>query len=313
MWLLMLLGAVLSVLVVPAAGHATPSPGDLGSRLTAASAQLETVVEQYDASRERLAATQRQRTALLAQLAPVRRAVVGLQDEIGRYAAAAYMTAGTGPVTAVLSGGSASDVLDRLATLDHLAVVNRRQVAGLAAIEQRYQAQQMILDGLVAAQTAQQADLASKRDRIQAQIAQLTQMRLAMYGTVTPYQTRDPYVPPYLPGPAGVAIRFAMAQLGKPYSWGSAGPESFDCSGLTMAAWKAAGVALPHSSVLQWGVVRHVTRAELQPGDLVFYYSNIQHVAMYLGGGKVVQAPNFGERVSIAPVGFAPIYGYGRP
>jgi cell wall-associated NlpC family hydrolase len=313
MWLLTLLGAVLGALLVPAAGHATPSPGDLGSQLTAASAQLETVVEQYDAGRERLAATQRRRTALLAQLAPVRLAVLDLQDDIGRYAAAAYMTAGTGPVAAVLAGGSPTEMLDRLATLDHLAVVNRRQTAGLAEIERRYQSQQAVLDGLVAAQTAQQADLATKRDRIQAQIAQLTQMRLAMYGTVTPYLARDPYVPPYLPGPAGVAIRFAMAQLGKPYSWGAAGPESFDCSGLTMAAWRTAGVGLPHSSVLQWGVVHHVTRAELQPGDLVFYYRNIQHVAMYVGDGKVVQAPNFGERVSIAPIGFAPIYGYGRP
>ena len=127
---------------------------------------------------------------------------------------------------------------------------------------------------------------------------------------VTPH---DRYVPAYQPGPAGVAIRYAYAQLGKPYAWGAAGPDAFDCSGLTMASWGAAGVSLPHSSTLQWAQVAHVSRGQLQPGDLVFYYGNIHHVAIYIGDDKVIHAPTYGEDVTIAPIDHAPVFGYGRP
>src|SRR2546423_14294102 len=112
--------------------------------------------------------------------------------------------------------------------------------------------------------------------------------------------------PRYQPGPAGVAVRFAYGQLGKPYRWGAAGPNSFDCSGLTMASWKAAGVGLPHSAALQWAQVRHLSRAELKPGDLVFYYGNIHHVAIYIGGGKGSHAPHDRAGGRKAPLRGAP-------
>jgi cell wall-associated NlpC family hydrolase len=138
-------------------------------------------------------------------------------------------------------------------------------------------------------------------------------MRLVLYGPGRHNTPRDTYLPPYIPGAGGSALRFALAQLGKPYVWGAAGPRSYDCSGLTMAAWRTAGVSLPHSSSLQWAQISHLSRRELRPGDLVFYYRNIHHVALYLGSNRVIQAPTYGEDVSIAPVDLAPIYGYGRP
>src|SRR2546423_10526682 len=101
--------------------------------------------------------------------------------------------------------------------------------------------------------------------------------------------------PRYRPGRAGGAVGSAYGQLGKPYRWGAAGPNSFDCSGLTMASWKAAGVGLPHSAALQWAQVHHVSRADLRQGDLVFYYGTIHHIAIYIVVGRGFHAPTYGE------------------
>ncbi|OLB74934.1 MAG: hypothetical protein AUI14_22360 [Actinobacteria bacterium 13_2_20CM_2_71_6] len=80
-----------------------------------------------------------------------------------------------------------------------------------------------------------------------------------------------------------------------------------------MASWRAAGVSLPHSAALQWATVAHVSRDQLEPGDLVFYYGNIHHVAIYIGDGKVIHAPTYGEDVVIAAVDHQPVHGFGRP
>ncbi|TDO54266.1 cell wall-associated NlpC family hydrolase [Kribbella sp. VKM Ac-2527] len=104
---------------------------------------------------------------------------------------------------------------------------------------------------------------------------------------------------------AAAAIAFALSQLGEPYVWGADGPGSWDCSGLTMGAWERAGVQLPHYSVAQYEQVRHISEDELRPGDLIFWAENhddpgtIFHVAMYLGGGRMVHAPRAGRPVTI--------------
>jgi cell wall-associated NlpC family hydrolase len=97
-------------------------------------------------------------------------------------------------------------------------------------------------------------------------------------------------------------VRFALAQVGKPYVWGAAGPNSYDCSGLTMASWAAAGVSLPHSSALQYGYGEHVSLSDLQPGDLIFMYNPIGHVTIYIGHGMMVSAPQTGQDVMVVPV-----------
>lgn len=107
---------------------------------------------------------------------------------------------------------------------------------------------------------------------------------------------------------AAAAIAFALSQLGEPYVWAAAGPDSWDCSGLTMKAWKKAGVDLPHYSVAQYEQVRHISEDDLRPGDLIFWAENandpgtIFHVAMYLGGGRMVHAPRTGRPVTIDSV-----------
>jgi cell wall-associated NlpC family hydrolase len=115
--------------------------------------------------------------------------------------------------------------------------------------------------------------------------------------------------------PGVKAVEVAVAQVGKPYQWGGNGPASFDCSGLTRFAWNAAGVTLPRISRDQYSGTRRISRGDLQPGDLIFYYSPISHVAMYIGDGRVVEAPYSGNTVRISSTGLSRsgIVGYGRP
>ncbi|GAA3899056.1 C40 family peptidase [Streptomyces gulbargensis] len=111
---------------------------------------------------------------------------------------------------------------------------------------------------------------------------------------------------------AAQAISFARAQLGKPYVWGATGPSGYDCSGLTQAAWRAAGVALPRTTYTQINAGRRVPRSQLAPGDLVFFYSGISHVGLYIGGGQMIHAPRPGAPIRVAPIDEMPFAGATR-
>jgi cell wall-associated NlpC family hydrolase len=120
---------------------------------------------------------------------------------------------------------------------------------------------------------------------------------------------------PAMPAPSvgSIALAAARTVMGRPYVWGAAGPRGFDCSGLMLWSFQHAGVRLPHSSSSQSMIGRPVSRAELQPGDLVFFYSPISHVGMYLGNGRMVHAPNPSRRVEVASIDSMPYAGAVRP
>ena len=126
-----------------------------------------------------------------------------------------------------------------------------------------------------------------------------------------------PPPPPAIPqasSRAGIAINAAMGQLGVPWVFAMAQPGvGFDCSGLTSWAWAQAGVSMPHQSAMQYNSLPHVPIPDAQPGDLIFYYSPISHVGIYLGGGKLVHAPNSGSVVNVATVNWSKVVGVGRP
>ncbi|WP_167738707.1 C40 family peptidase, partial [Streptomyces prasinopilosus] len=116
------------------------------------------------------------------------------------------------------------------------------------------------------------------------------------------------------PSAAGArALRYAVEQIGKPYEWGAEGPEAYDCSGLTSEAWRAAGTPVPRTSQEQWARLDRVPLDELRPGDLVVYFPDATHVAVYLGDGMVVQAPRPGAQVKVSPVAANPVLGAVRP
>jgi cell wall-associated NlpC family hydrolase len=115
------------------------------------------------------------------------------------------------------------------------------------------------------------------------------------------------------PTPAAqVAVDTALAQQGKPYVWGGAGPDSFDCSGLTQYAYAAAGITLPHSSSMQSTLGAPVAYADLQPGDLVFFYSPVSHVGMYIGNGQMVHAGTSGDVVKVIDLAYMPDFNSAR-
>jgi cell wall-associated NlpC family hydrolase len=108
-------------------------------------------------------------------------------------------------------------------------------------------------------------------------------------------------------------LRYAVRQIDKPYVWGAEGPESYDCSGLTSQAWQSAGRAIPRTSQEQWRTLPKVPLSELRPGDLVVYFPEATHVAIYLGNGLVVHAPRPGGRVKVSPIAANPLLGAVRP
>ncbi|MHB9860777.1 C40 family peptidase [Streptomyces sp. YIM S03343] len=109
------------------------------------------------------------------------------------------------------------------------------------------------------------------------------------------------------------AVEFATKQLGKPYVWGAEGPDSYDCSGLTSQGWAAAGHPIPRTSQEQWKQLKHVDVKDMRPGDLIIYFDDASHVAMYIGDGAIIHAPRPGRTVTIAGAGSMPILGVVRP
>ncbi|GAA4095974.1 C40 family peptidase [Streptomyces hundungensis] len=109
------------------------------------------------------------------------------------------------------------------------------------------------------------------------------------------------------------AVKFATDQIGKKYVWGAAGPDTFDCSGLTSQAWLAAGHPIPRTSQEQWAQLPHVAIKDMRPGDLVIYFADATHVGMYIGDGAIVHSPRPGRTVSITGAGSMPILGVVRP
>ena len=108
-------------------------------------------------------------------------------------------------------------------------------------------------------------------------------------------------------------MQWAYRELGKPYVWGAAGPNSFDCSGLTQYVWAKAGVYLDHYTGSQWNEGRHVSQSELQPGDLVFFGSDLHHVGIYVGNGNMIEAPHSGANVRVSPYNRSDYAGAVRP
>jgi cell wall-associated NlpC family hydrolase len=137
--------------------------------------------------------------------------------------------------------------------------------------------------------------------------------RSAEREAAVPEAAAAPQAAPAASGGAGAAVAYAMAQVGDAYSYGSSGPDAFDCSGLTSMAWAQAGVSLPRTSGSQMGAGTPVSASSLQPGDLVFYYSPVSHVGIYVGNGQLVHAANPSTGVQLTSVSSMPISGAVRP
>ncbi len=181
-----------------------------------------------------------------------------------------------------------------------------------AEIEEKAAAAAALLDRLEEEQREAREALAARRS---AAAAQASRDAARLVTSPAPAAPAAPAAPPVPAGSGGAAaaVQFARAQVGDVYVYGAAGPDAYDCSGLTMLAWAQGGVALPHSSSAQMASGTPVSPSALAPGDLVFYYSPVSHVGIYAGGGMVVHAANPSTGVRMDPVGSMPISGAVRP
>jgi peptidoglycan DL-endopeptidase CwlO len=313
---LALLAVVLVAVTSTGQAQAAPSPTDLERQIDQAWQKLEPLVEQYNGVHEQLKANRAKQATLQARLQPLELQVDLALSRVGDVAAQAYRDGPAVNLNAILSGGSPTALADRMSMLDYLARRQHAQISGVEAMRDKYAAQKSTLDQLIATQARQDADLAARKKSIQAQMDKLQKLRQQAYGSSGALGNTRPVPCPveYIPGPAGTAAKTACAQIGKPYVWAADGPGSFDCSGLTLYAWAAAGVTLRHYTKWQWADSTPVSRSELRPGDFVFYFSDLHHEAMYVGGGWVVHAPQTGDVVRMAKIdAISTPVGYRRP
>jgi cell wall-associated NlpC family hydrolase len=317
--LLCLVAAAGVVLAAPApAALATPSPGSVEAQIDTMWNQLEPVIEEYNDVHGKLIKNQAQLKKLTAQLTPLQVQVDLALSSVRGMAADAYMQGAPNAMNAMLMSGSSTELTDKLTYLDQLALNQNEQIAGVARLRDRYAKAKSDLQVLTASVATRDADLAQKKKAIDGKIAALQKLRLQAYGESGeddgPLRI-GPCPVTYANDRGGRAARKACSLIGKPYVFGSDGPGSYDCSGLTKTAWGSVGVGLEHFTRDQWNETRPISRDELQPGDLVFYFpGSLHHVAIYLGGGEVAHAPHTGDHVRMAMMDkVGPIAGYRRP
>lgn len=304
--------AALAVVALGSPAHATPSEASLDKQIHAKSLEFNKAVEKYDKVKDELKNSKKKSHALARQLKPLIKKVDAGQKRIGTFASTAYRGGDVSAVNALLTNGSPSTTLDSLSLLNQLARRQHAEIAKFSKAKAELDKKKRKLDGLIDDQRHKAKDLKAKKTSLDSDVNKLKRMRTDAYGSPTQTATQTNYgPPPQVAGNAGKAVDYAWGALGKPYQMGAAGPGAYDCSGLTMAAWSAAGFSLPHNAAAQYNSTSRIDRGDLQPGDLVFYYNN-DHVAIYIGGGTVIHAPTYGEPVQKASVDSMPIDGYGR-
>jgi cell wall-associated NlpC family hydrolase len=235
--------------------------------------------------------------------------------QLGATATAMYEGGSFSATGALLSSDSGEGYLDQLQTLSMISTHTAQVVSNLVLTRKSADAARQHANTLLSVARTKRNELLAQRKAVQKQLNKYS----ALLDTLTAAQrvtylhqanpalsnarinTMKANLPHATSAAAAQAVKFALAQVGKPYVFGAAGPDSYDCSGLTMAAWASAGVSLPHSAADQYNYGHHVSFNDLQPGDLLFYYQPIGHVTIYVGNGLMVSAPETGENVSVVP------------
>ena len=306
-------GALVAVLTgVLAPSPATAAPGsaaEAGKLVEQAAQQLTVIDEQVQQAELTVAAQQKAAAAAAAKAAAAKEALAAYEPQLRAFAQSGYTGQQSG-MAVFLTSDSATELVQQMTTLDMIADHMNSVVAEVAAAQAA--AAQAQADADTAAATAQAglAQLAEQKAEVEKQAAAYkadfarlsTDEQARVTAAVAGPTLQVPTNLTLPPGALGVAIKTALAQVGDPYVGGGSGPDAFDCSGLTMFAFAAAGVSLPHSSRAQSQLGPQVSRADLQAGDLVFFYSPISHVGIYLGGGMMVHARTYGSPVAVTSV-----------
>jgi cell wall-associated NlpC family hydrolase len=328
---LMVLGASLGSSTLSSAAPSKQQVEAAKAKLDTLNQRLSLLVEQYDQAQIRLHEVEGQLAGAKAAAdraqAVADHALADLNDNATR----AYQGFGS-QISVLFDATSLADFSDRLEFIGNMAQAETdlANTADRAQQEAKWLADQ--LRQTLAERKAIVQDLAAKRSEIQTGIGQaralyaelnkryLDAVAAAKAAAAAAASANTGIVgnvpgPPPAPNPnAGAAVQAAYSVIGTPYVWGSADPNvGFDCSGLTMWSWAHAGVSLPHSSAAQYAALPHVDRSNLQPGDLLFFYTPISHVGMYLTPSTMIDANHPGDVVNVRPISWDSFVGAARP
>ncbi|MFG3169781.1 NlpC/P60 family protein [Streptomyces sp. NPDC048200] len=314
-----------------AAPDAPRSAATLLTELQRLHREAEKATETYNGTAEKLKKQRAETDRLDARLATARLSLHDSRGAAGRLARQQYQSSGEiSSYVRLLLARDPQHALDQGHVIGQLSLERAETVQRVSGSEKRIdvlaRAARKALDGqlsLAGRQKKERDAVRARLDAVQKLLASLTADQIAELnrtekaGTDTAQRTlmtSGALSTERAPSPAGErAVRYAVGQIGKPYEWGAEGPAAYDCSGLTSQAWDRAGQPVPRTSQEQWADLPRVPLDELRPGDLVVYFPEATHVALYLGGGMVVQAPRPGTDVKVSPIAANPLLGAVRP
>ncbi|MEU1053559.1 C40 family peptidase [Streptomyces sp. NPDC005876] len=323
--------------LAPVPASAEPAPGgrpvaELLTDLQTLYRDAEKATEVYNGAEERLREQRRRVRGLEAALARARLSLHDSRGEAGRLARRQYQSStGLSPYVRLLLARDPQHALDQGHVIGRLARDRARTVGRLAGSAKKADALARQARTALDRQRALAERRKEARDEVRERLREVEGLlaslgpqelsALAAFEEKGTAQAQDRFLASGALGTAAArpsaagdrALRFAVDQLGKPYEWGAQGPEAYDCSGLTSRAWAGAGTPIPRTSQEQWARLERVPLDRLRPGDLVVYFPEATHVAMYLGDGMVVQAPRPGAEVKVSPIAANPVLGAVRP
>ncbi|MET9957514.1 NlpC/P60 family protein [Streptomyces sp. NPDC006326] len=291
--------------------------------------EAEAATERYNGAKEKADEAQRALDALRDETARKTDQLNSARSALGSLAATQYRSGALGPAVQLAMSDDPQDYLDRASFLTR---AGDRNAAEVSAVRRRLDEVGQLRDkaaGRLADLRTREREIAEAKAVIEGKLstakrllARLTAEERAAYeaqaaGPAPAATAAGPHAatpaPPGDGSRAARAVAFAYGAIGKPYVWGATGPGSFDCSGLTQAAWRSAGVSLPRTTYTQINAGHRVSRDQLAPGDLVFFYSGVTHVGLYVGNGQMIHAPRPGSTVRVAPIDSMPWAGAARP
>jgi len=301
----------LAVFASGAGAAPQPTVGQVQARVNQLTSQFDQVSEQLDQASQQLSAAQSRLSQVRVRLSQANAQFQTAQSNVAQNAAAAFEDTGATSVAGVLTSGDPSIVLQQGSLLMELSgsrnaqtkqlLLDASQLAGVEQVRQRTENGIATLKGQLAGHKNSLGKLIATEKATLASLTVPQQQTvqsnsIGANGSSAPQQYSGS-----TSTQGGQAVAFTYAQLGKPYQWGATGPGSYDCSGLVQAAWAAAGVSIPRDTYEQWAALPHIATSTIQPGDLL-YYDGEGHVAMYVGGGYIVDAPQTGMNVQKLPM-----------
>jgi peptidoglycan DL-endopeptidase CwlO len=280
-----------------------PSLKELVAEATQLSNEVDSLGQQYDGLKIQLAHANSE--VKIAKLAAARAdaAMAGSQRAVAQLAAMGYMNGGVDPSMQMLTSGDPGLFLSQASTVEQLDNEAGMRLSTLQKEQLAAERAQTTAREEIATANQLQSQINGKVGTINAKLKILNSS--AMSQAMAVFDKTGSYPNIVLPEATNVgttALRAALTQRGKPYVWGAAGPDSYDCSGLVVWAFEQEGIMLPHYTGSLWNSGMHVSRDDLEPGDLVFFFPDISHVGIYIGNGLMVDAPSTGQLVQVQAV-----------